>query len=93
MLVELQQTPLPGVGVRYDFCTSDGRQVGLVAHRDGSAELLVYAKGDVDAVSESVVLRAEERQALADLLAVPPGERDAEARTHHRVWQLTEDKP
>ena len=89
----MQQTPLPGVGVRYDFCTTAGRQVGLVAHRDGTAELLVYAEDDVDAVSESVVLRPDERQALADLLAVPPGERDAEARTHHRVWQLTEDTP
>lgn len=91
--MELQQTPLAGVGVRYDFCTTDGRQVGLVAHRDGSAELLVYAKDDVDAVSESVVLRPDERQALAGLLEVPPGGSDAEARTHHRVWQLTEDTP
>ena len=91
--MELQQTPLPGVGVRYDFCTGGGRQVGLVVRRDGSAELLVYDEDDVDEVSESVVLQPQDRQALAELLAVPPGEHDVEARTHHRVWQLSEDSP
>lgn len=91
--MELEQTPLPGVGVRYDFCTAGGRQVGLVVRRDGAAELLIYAEDDVDAVSEAVVLQPQDRQALAELLALPPGEHDAAARTHHRVWQLTEDSP
>ena len=91
--MELQQTPLPGVGVRYDFGTDAGRQVGLVVHRDGTAELLVYDEDDVDEVSESVVLQPQDRQALAELLTMPPGEHDAEARTHHRVWQLSEDTP
>ena len=91
--MELAQTPLPGVGVRYDFCTEQGRQVGLVLHRDGTADLVVYAEEDPDSVAESVTLQAEERQALADLLAVPPGEHDPQARTHHRVWQLSEDTP
>ena len=89
--MELEQTPLPGVGVRYDFRTAAGRQVGLVLHRDGTAELVVYAEDDPDSVAESVRLQAEERQALAELLAVPPGEHDPQARTHHRVWHLSED--
>ena len=91
--MEVEQTPLPGVGVRYDCRTSQGRQVGLVLHRDGSAELVVYAQDDPDEVAEAVILQPEERQALADLLAVPPGEDDPQARTHHRVWQLSEDDP
>ena len=89
--MELQQTPLPGVGVRYDFCTADSRQVGLVLYRSGTAELVVYAQDDPDSVAESVVLQVEERHALAELLAVPPGEHDPQARTHHRVWHLSED--
>ena len=91
--MELQQTPLPGVGTRYDFCTAGGRQVGLVLHRDGRADLVVYGEQDPDQVVESVPLEPEERQALGDLLSVPPGEGDAQARTHHRVWQLTEETP
>jgi TrkA domain protein len=91
--MELQQTPLPGVGVRYDLRTREGRQVGLVLHRDGRADLVVYEQSDPDSVAESVTLRPEERQALGELLAVPPGDRDPQARTHHRVWQLTEDMP
>ena len=89
--MDIHQTPLPGVGVRYDFCTADGRQVGLVLHRDGSADLVVYAEDDPDVVAESVSLESEERQALADLLALPPGEHDPGSRTHTRVWQLSED--
>ena len=89
--MQLEQTPLPGVGVRYDFRTGDGRQVGIVLHRDGRADLVVYADDDPDSVAESVSLQPEERQALAELLAVPPGEHDPQARTHHRVWQLSED--
>lgn len=90
--MQLEQTPLPGIGVRYDFCTGDGRQLGLVVRRDGTAELVVYAEDDADSVAEAIVLHAEERQALAELLAVPPGEHDPESRTHHRVWQLSEGR-
>lgn len=89
--MEVEQTPLPGVGVRYDFRTDAGRQLGLVVHRDGLVDLIVYARDDPDLVAESVVLQPEERAALVELLALPPGESDAAARTHHRTWQLTED--
>ncbi len=90
-MVEVEQTPLPGVGVRYDFRTAAGRQLGLVVHRDEAVELVVYAEEDPDSVAESVVLQPEERAVLVELLALPPGESDLGARTHHRRWQLTED--
>ena len=89
--MEVEQTPLPGVGVRYDFRTAAGRQLGLVVHRDEAVELVVYAESDPDSVAESVVLQPEERAGLVELLALPPGESDPGARTHHRRWQLTED--
>lgn len=89
--MNLEQTPLPGVGVRYDFCTGECRRVGLVLRRDGTADLVVYAEDDPDSVAESVALQREERRALAELLAVPPGEHDPKARTHHRMWQFGED--
>ncbi len=90
--MEVEQTPLPGVGVRYDFRTAAGRQLGLVVHRDELVELILYAEDDPDLVSEAVTLQPEERAGLVELLALPPGESDPTARTHHRRWQLTEDE-
>ena len=90
--MQVEQTPLPGVGFRYDFATREGRQLGLVVHRDDRVDLVVYDPDDPDAVSESVTLHPEERAALVELLALPPGGPDAESRTHQRTWQLAEDE-
>ena len=90
--MDVTQTPLPGIGVRYDFTTEGGRRVGLVVHRDGAVDLVVYALDDHDLASELVTLQQPERTALVELLALPPGESDPDARTHHRTWRLTEDE-
>jgi TrkA domain protein len=42
----VEQTPIPGVGVRYDFATEAGRRLGLVVHRDGWVDLVTYAEDD-----------------------------------------------
>ncbi len=89
---DVEQTPLPGVGVRYDFTTEAGRHLGLVVHRDGAADLVVYAEDDPDEAAESVSLRPSDRTALVELLGMPPGD-DPRARTHHRTWRLAEDSP
>ena len=89
--MQVEQTPLPGVGIRYDFATAGNRRLGIVVHRDGPVDLVVYAEDDPDSVTESVALEPEERAALVELLALPPGEADPGPRTHHRTWQLTED--
>ena len=34
-MAQVEQTPLPGVGVRYDFTTGEGRRLGVVHHQDG----------------------------------------------------------
>lgn len=91
--MEVEQTPLPGVGIRYDFATSSGRRLGLVVHRDERVDLIVYTEDDPDMVGESLALEPHERAALVELLALPPGEDDPGSRTHHRTWQLTEDQP
>lgn len=87
---DVTQTPLPGIGVRYDFATGGGRRVGLVVHRDAAVELLVYAEEDPDEVADSVLLDPQDRATLVELLGVPPGD-DTGGRTHHRVWRLTND--
>lgn len=88
--MRVDQTPLPGVGIRYDFLTEAGRRIGVIAHRDGGVEMFLYAADDDECVSEAVVLRPDERAALVELLAAPPGGSDASTRTEHRVWQLSD---
>jgi hypothetical protein len=51
-VMRVEQTPLPGVGIRYDFCTAAGRQVGVLVRRDGNADLIVYAADDPEYVIE-----------------------------------------
>lgn len=64
-------TPLPGIGVRQDFVTRSGRRVGVISYRDGHSELLVYRADDPDACSASIPLSAEEATTLASLLGAP----------------------
>jgi TrkA domain protein len=66
--MEVQQTTLPGVGVRYDLTTRAGRQLGVLAHVTGRHDLLVYDRDDPDACQEVVQLSEEESDTLAELL-------------------------
>ena len=66
--MDIQETNLPGVGLRHDFTTRAGRQLGVVTHRTGRRDLLVYDRGDPDACQEVIQLTDEEADALAELL-------------------------
>ena len=69
--VELEETLLPGVGVRYEMRTRAGERVGIVVQRDGGAELAVYDRRDPDRARGVLRLDAEEADALADVLGAP----------------------
>jgi TrkA domain protein len=66
--MDIQETNLPGVGLRHDFTTRAGRQLGVVTHRTGRRDLLVYDREDPDACQEVVQLTDEEADTLAELL-------------------------
>jgi TrkA domain protein len=66
--MDIQETTLPGVGLRHDFTTRAGRQLGVVTHRTGRRDLLVYDREDPDACQEVVQLTDDEADALAELL-------------------------
>ncbi len=66
--MDIQETSLPGVGLRHDFTTRAGRQLGVVTHRTGRRALLVYDRSDPDACQEVIQLTDEEADALAELL-------------------------
>lgn len=64
----IHETALPGVGIRYELATRAGTRLGVVAHRHGRRDLLVYDRADPDAARESVTLTEAESTALAALL-------------------------
>ncbi|MDQ3947002.1 MAG: potassium transporter TrkA [Actinomycetota bacterium] len=65
---EIRQTSLPGVGVRHELTTRSGQRVGVVSHRTGRRDLLLYAAADPDAAAASVALTADESATLAEVL-------------------------
>jgi TrkA domain protein len=64
----VEQTSLPGIGVRHDFVTEAGRRLGVVSHRDGRRALIIYDRDDPDARLAALQLTDDEAEALADLL-------------------------
>jgi TrkA domain protein len=69
--VNVEVTPLPGIGTRQDFVIGSGRRIGVVNYRDGRLELIVSKLDDPDACAASIPLAMEEAGALANLLGAP----------------------
>lgn len=67
-MAQVEETQLPGVGVRYDFVTTEGDRIGVLAHRTGRRELLVYGTDDPDACRDVVRLDPDDTHTLAELL-------------------------
>lgn len=67
-MVDVIETPMPGVGVRYGMTTRGGRAVGVVSHHTGRRDLVVYDLEDPDAALVSVELTEDEGKALGELL-------------------------
>jgi K+:H+ antiporter subunit KhtT len=66
--VDVERTALPGIGLQHVFTTGRGRRVGVISHRDGRRDLLVYDKEDPDTCVLTVALTVAEANALAELL-------------------------
>lgn len=69
--VNVEVTPLPGIGVRKDFEVSSGRRIGVIARRDGMIDLIVSEQDDPDACRDQVLLSVEESAVLGNLLGAP----------------------
>lgn len=69
--MEVEQTALPGIGLRHDFTTRSGRRIGVISHRTGRRDLVIYSTDDPDRACEAVKLNDEEADALAELLGAP----------------------
>jgi K+:H+ antiporter subunit KhtT len=90
-VVEVERTPLPGIGLRHVFTTERGRRVGVVSHRSGRRDLVIFRRHDPDSAAETVVLSQEEANGLAELLG---GARITErlAELHRQVEGLVGDQ-
>ena len=46
MPVDLRETRLPGVGVKYGFRLDDGGRLAIILHNDGARELYYFRRAD-----------------------------------------------
>ncbi|MGF9660638.1 cation:proton antiporter regulatory subunit [Arthrobacter crystallopoietes] len=69
--MDVEETPLPGIGVRRELVLDSGRRVGIVIHRDGETELIVSKLDDPDACLASIPLSVQEAATLGSLLGGP----------------------
>lgn len=69
--MDVNETLLPGVGLRYEFDNADGDRIGVIAHRRGDFEVLVYAAKDRDTGRRVFRLTDREAETLAQILGAP----------------------
>lgn len=69
--MEVTEILLPGVGVLYEFASSAGDRVGVVAKRDGDFDLVRYTRADPDAATTLLTLTRDEADTLAEILGAP----------------------
>ncbi len=69
--MDVSETLLPGVGIRYEFQTRDGRHVGIIVHREGNAQFIEYDRDDPDVGRTLLTLEADEAAVVADILGAP----------------------
>ena len=67
-MADITETQLPGVGVRHDFVTAEGDRVGVLTHRNGRRELLLYDRDDPDECVTVIHLSTGDTRTLAELL-------------------------
>jgi len=67
-MADVKETQLPGVGVRLEFTATDGAHVGVIAHRSGRRELVVYDRMDPDRCETVLQLANDDARTLAELL-------------------------
>ncbi|MEV0586917.1 cation:proton antiporter regulatory subunit [Nonomuraea sp. NPDC050310] len=69
--MEIEQTALPGIGLKHEFNTQSGRRIAVVSHRSGRRDLIVYSREDPDRACEAIQLNDDEADALVELLGAP----------------------
>ena len=66
--MEVFETKLPGLGVRYDIATAHGERLGVVVRRDGMREVVLYDARDPDRSRAAFTVAPAEAAVLVELL-------------------------
>ncbi|HSE70021.1 MAG TPA: cation:proton antiporter regulatory subunit [Nocardioidaceae bacterium] len=69
--MDIVETLLPGVGIRYELTTETGVALAFVVQRGGSVEVAVYDREDRDRAQSVLTLSPAEAAAIADVLGAP----------------------
>lgn len=70
MTSEIEETPLPSVGVRYSFTASSEAHVSVLHHHSGRRQLFVGDPDDPDASQLVLEFDLEDSRVLAEMLGV-----------------------
>jgi TrkA domain protein len=66
--IELRETRLPGIGVKYGFRLAGGGRVSLILHNDGKRELYWFRRGHDEDPTAVMTLDDDEARQLGALL-------------------------
>ena len=69
--MDIEETRLPGIGLRHDFALRGGQHMGVVSQTNGDRELFLYDRVDPDACRAVLHLKADEAATVAELLGAP----------------------
>ena len=67
-MAEVTEMHLPGVGVRFEFTTTDGDRVGVLCHHSGRREIYLYDERDPDVAQAVIRLSGDDARAMTELL-------------------------
>ncbi|MBA2643672.1 MAG: cation:proton antiporter regulatory subunit [Actinobacteria bacterium] len=68
MPIDLRETRLPGVGVKYAFRTAQGGRVSVILHIDGQREIYFYRRADDDEPTAVIELHDDEARQLGAVI-------------------------
>src|SRR5918992_4328834 len=68
MPIELRETRLPGVGVKYGFRTARGGRLSVIQHNDGQREVYFYARAGDDEPTAVIELHDDEARQLGAIV-------------------------
>jgi len=68
MPVDLRETRLPGVGVKYGFRTAQGGRLSVIMHNDGQREIYFYRREDDDEPTAVIELHDDEARQLGAVI-------------------------
>jgi TrkA domain protein len=68
MPVDLRESRLPGVGVKYSFRAANGSRLAVIQHNDGQREIYFYRRSDDDEPTAVIELHDDEARQLGAIL-------------------------